>query len=43
MNSRLSDTKEHIYDLKDRKMEIIQSEQQKENPIFKNEISIRNL
>ena len=43
MNSRLSDTEEHIYDLKDRKMEIIQSEQQKENRIFKNEISIRNL
>ena len=29
MNSRLSDAKEHISDLEDRIMEIIQTEQQK--------------
>ena len=34
MNSRLSDTEEHINDLEDRRMEITQSEQPKEKQIF---------
>ena len=37
INSRLGDTEERISDLEDRIMEIIQSEQEKEKQILKNE------
>ena len=44
INRRLGDTGERIRDLKDRIMEITQSEQQKEKQILKNEKnSLRNL
>ena len=35
MSNLLSDTEEHISDLEDRIMEITQSEQQTEGPLFK--------
>lgn len=44
MNSRLSDTEEHIYDLKDRKMgKSSNQNSRKKIGFLKNEISIRNL
>ena len=42
MNTRLDDTEECIGDLEDRKMEITQSEQQKEKQILKNEDNLRD-
>ena len=41
INSRLGDTEERISDLEDRIMEIIQSEQEKEKQILKNEDSLK--
>ena len=43
MNRRLSDTEECLSDLEERIMQIIQSEQQKENQIFKNKNILRDL
>ena len=43
INSILGDREEHINNLKDQIMEIIQSQQQKEKHILKNENSLRDL
>ena len=43
INSRLEKTEKWISNLEEKLMEITQSEQQKEKPIFETEDSLRNL
>ena len=43
VNSRLDEAQDHIKDLQNKVVENIQSEQQKEKNIFKNEDSLKDL